>query len=278
MSENSVGIYQLPTQRRITTSDIRKTKGHEKWVMVGVYDALLAELLDEAQIPVLLVGDSAANVVYGYDTTVPISMEEMLPLVGAVVRGSKRALVVADMPFGSYQLSPTQALENAIKFVKTCGAHAVKMEGGLRNISAVKLLTETGIPVMGHLGLTPQSVHQMGGYKVQGRGAAAEQLVEEAKALEAAGAFAIVLEVMPNETARLITEAINIPTIGIGAGPNTDAHVMIWQDLFGMSSKKPAKFVKQYANLRNVFLDGFKNFASDVRDGSYPGEEHNYSE
>lgn len=264
------------TNRRVTISDLQQAKSLEKWAMVATHDYTSAKIFDEAGIPVLLVGDSAANVVYGYDTTLPITMDEMLPLVAAVARGSNRAMVVADMPFGSYQVSAQQALENAMRFMKQGGAHAVKVEGGSHCLPAVELMTQSGIPVMGHLGLTPQSVHQLGGYKVQGRGDDAIRLVAEAKALVEAGVFAIVLEVMPDETAQAITSAVPVPTVGIGAGPHTDAHVMLWQDFLGLGAGKVPKFVKQYANLRTIFTEGAIAFANEVKSGAYPSPDHSY--
>ena len=204
--------------------------------MITAYDALTARIFDEAGIPALLVGDSAAMVVYGHDSTLPVTVDELVPLVRAVVRGSPRALVVADLPFGSYQASPAQALETAARFMKEGGAHAVKLEGGARVLPQVEALASAGIPVMGHLGLTPQSVNLLGGYRVQGRGEAGETLLRDAKAMEAAGAFAVVLEVVPAELAARVSEMLTIPTIGIGAGGGTDAQVIVWQDLVGLTA------------------------------------------
>ncbi|MGH3931469.1 MAG: 3-methyl-2-oxobutanoate hydroxymethyltransferase, partial [Pseudonocardiaceae bacterium] len=221
---------QKVKQVRIHDLLAAKRRG-EKWAMLTAYDYSTATLLDAAGIPVLLVGDSAANVVYGYDTTVPVTVDELVPLVRGVVRGARRALVVADLPFGSYQSSAAQALDTATRFLKESGAHGVKLEGGRRVLPQVEALVEAGVPVMAHLGLTPQSIHAMGGYLVQGRGEQGERLVEDAKALEAAGAFAIVLEVVPAELAARVTAATSVPTIGIGAGPDCDAQVMVWQDM-----------------------------------------------
>jgi 3-methyl-2-oxobutanoate hydroxymethyltransferase len=250
----------------------------EKWAMLTAYDYSTATLLDAAGIPVLLIGDSAANVVYGYDTTVPVTVDEMIPLVRGVVRGTRRALVVADLPFGSYQSSPVQALETAARFLKEAGAHAVKLEGGRRVVPQVEALTEAGIPVMAHLGLTPQSVHTMGGYTVQGRGEQGERLMADAKALETAGAFAIVLEVVPAELAARITAATSVPTIGIGAGPDCDAQVLVWQDMvaFRAPGGRTPKFVKTYAGLGDGLREAASLFAEEVRSGAYPGPEHTY--
>lgn len=270
-------LYGGKQSRRITTSDLFAAKARgEKWPMITTYDAITAGIFDDAGYPVLLVGDSAAMVVYGFDSTIPVTSDHLIPLVAGVERGSKRAMVVADLPFGSYQESPDQALSTAMRFLKEGNAHAVKLEGGSHIASTVELLTKSGVPVMGHIGLTPQSVHQMGGYRVQGRGESGAQILADAKALEAAGAFAIVLEVMPHELATQITNAVSIPTIGIGAGPNTDAQVIVWQDLLGLTKGKPAKFVKQYANLNAVISDASKAWAADVTSGAYPDLAHSY--
>lgn len=270
-------LYGGKQSRRITTSDLLSAKARgEKWPMITTYDAITAGIFDDAGYPVLLVGDSAAMVVYGFDSTIPVTSDHLIPLVAGVERGSKRAMVVADLPFGSYQESPDQALSTAMRFLKEGNAHAVKLEGGRHIAPTVELLTKSGVPVMGHIGLTPQSVHQMGGYRVQGRGESGAQILADARALEAAGAFAIVLEVMPHELATQITSAVSIPTIGIGAGPNTDAQVIVWQDLLGLTKGKPAKFVKQYANLNEVISDASKAWAADVTSGAYPDLAHSY--
>jgi len=262
----------------VTTRDLAAAKERsEKWPMITAYDALTAGLFDAAGIPVMLVGDSAAMVVYGHDSTIPVTVEELIPLVAAVVRGSQRAMVVADLPFGSYQESPQQALHTATRFMKEAGAHAVKLEGGERVLPHVELLTASGIPVMAHLGLTPQSVHQFGGYRVQGRGEAGQRLILDAKHMEKAGAFATVLEVVPSDLADAVTRAVSIPTIGIGAGPDTDAQVLVWQDMAGLTPGRPAKFVKQYADLRSVLTGAVQTWADEVVNGQYPGPEHQYS-
>ncbi len=270
-------LYGGTHNRRLTISDLKRAKVNgEKWPMITSYDALTAGIFDRAGFPVLLVGDSAAMVVFGYDSTIPVTLEEMIMLSAAVVRGSERAMVVVDLPFGSYQESSDQSLHSSIRLMKEAGVHAVKLEGGDSVIEQVRKITQAGIPVFGHLGLTPQSVHQMGGYKVQGRGTEGDELIRQAIALEAAGASAIVLEVIPSELARQITEAITIPTIGIGAGPDTDAQVLVWQDLAGMNPGKPAKFVKQYSNLQQELFNASSTWAREVIDGSYPSKEQTY--
>ncbi len=274
----SEALYGPATGRRVTTRDLAAAKERsEKWPMITAYDALTAGLFDAAGIPVMLVGDSAAMVVYGHDSTIPVTVDELIPLVAAVVRGSQRAMVVADLPFGSYQESPQQALHTATRFMKEAGAHAVKLEGGERVLPHVELLTASGIPVMAHLGLTPQSVHQFGGYRVQGRGEAGQRLILDAKHMEKAGAFATVLEVVPSDLADAVTRAVSIPTIGIGAGPDTDAQVLVWQDMAGLTPGRPAKFVKQYADLRSVLTGAVQTWADEVVNGQYPGPEHQYS-
>ena len=273
----SESLYGPATGRRVTTKDLAAAKERgEKWPMITAYDALTAGLFDAAGIPVMLVGDSAAMVVYGHDSTIPVTVDELIPLVAAVVRGSHRAMVVADLPFGSYQESPQQALATATRFMKKSGAHAVKLEGGERVLPHVELLTSAGIPVMAHLGLTPQSVHQFGGYKVQGRGEAGQRLILDAKHMEQAGAFATVLEVVPADLAEAVTRAVSIPTIGIGAGPHTDAQVLVWQDMMGLTPGKAPKFVKQYADLRSIMTDAVQTWAGEVVAGTYPGPEHEY--
>ena len=263
--------------RRVSIKDLSAAKNaQQKWPMITCYDATTARVFDDAGFPVLLVGDSAAMVVFGFDSTIPITTDDMLPLVGAVVRGSSRALVVADLPFGTYQESIEQAVATSVRFIKEAGAHAVKLEGGAFVIPQVEALVAFGIPVMGHLGLTPQSVNQFGGYVVQGRGEAADQLVADAIALEKAGAFAIVLEVIPADLATRVTEAISIPTVGIGAGINTDAQVIVWQDLLGLTGGKKARFVKEYAQLRDIMRESSTKWANDVVSGAYPTIENSY--
>jgi 3-methyl-2-oxobutanoate hydroxymethyltransferase len=270
-------LYDGDPGRRVTVRDIAAAKERgERWPMLTSYDALTAQIFDEAGVPVLLVGDSAANVVYGYDTTIPVTMDELVPLVRAVSRASKRAMVVADMPFASYQASPAQALHEAARFMKEGYAHAVKLEGGARVLPQVEALVAAGIPVMGHLGLTPQSVNVLGGYRVQGRGEAGERLLQDAKVLQEAGAFAVVLEVVPAELAARVTASLTIPTIGIGAGAACDAQVLVWQDMAGLTAPPGPKFVKRYADLRGALTDATRRFAAEVVGGAYPAAEHSY--
>ena len=271
-------LYAGPPTRRVRVRDLQAaTDRGERFAVLTAYDALTAQVFDEAGVPVLLVGDSAANVVYGYESTVPVTVDELVPLVRGVARGARRALVVADLPFGSYQGSVEQALATAARFLKEAGAAAVKLEGGQRVVPQVEALVAAGVPVMGHVGLTPQSVHVLGGYRVQGRGEAGEQLLTDAKALEAAGAFAVVLELVPADLAARVSEALTVPTIGIGAGAGCDAQVLVWQDMAGLTPDPAPRFVKRYADLRGVLAAAARGFAEDVRDGRYPAEEHGYS-
>ena len=264
--------------RRITVHDLQQmTLRGERWSMLTAYDATTARIFDEAGIPVLLVGDSAAQVVYGFDSTLPVTVDDLVPLVAAVVRGSTHAMVVADMPFGSYQASAARALDSAVRFLQQGGAHAVKLEGGQRVLPQVEALVSAGIPVVGHLGLTPQSVNALGGYRVQGRGEAGDLLLRDAKALEAAGACAVVLEVVPAELAAHVSEILTIPTIGIGAGAATDAQVLVWQDLAGLTQGPRPRFVKQYADLRSELTRAVQAWDGEVRSGTYPGPEHEYA-
>lgn len=263
--------------KRVTIKDLQaaKTAG-VPWPMLTAYDATTAKLFDDAGIPALLVGDSAAMVVYGYDSTIPVTIDELLPLVKAVVRGSRRAIVIADLPFGTYQESVEQALATAVRFIKDAHANAVKIEGGAHVLPQVRALVAAGIPVMGHLGLTPQSVNQFGGYTVQGRGDAGEIIVQDAKDLEAAGAFAIVLEVVPAELAERVRAAVSIPIVGIGAGTAADAQVLVWQDLLGFTAAHQARFVKHYAELYTQAQAAVTAWAYDVESGAYPDAEHEY--
>jgi len=249
----------------------------QRWAMLTAYDQYAAEIFDEAGIPVLLVGDSAGNNVYGYETTVPVTVDELIPLVRAVTRSARRALVVADLPFGSYQGSPQQALATATRFMKEGLAHSVKLEGGAGMAPAVELLVRSGIPVMAHIGFTPQSEHVLGGYRVQGRGDdGAAATLADALALEAAGAFAIVIEMVPASVAAAVTAALRIPTIGIGAGPHCDAQVLVWQDMAGLRGGRSPRFVKRYADLRSVLRDAASAYAAEVASGAYPGLGHSF--
>ncbi len=270
-------LYGGVSGRRVTVRDIALAKERgERWAMLTSYDMLTAGIFDEAGVPVLLVGDSAGNNVLGYETTVPVTVDEMLPLVRAVVRSTSRAMVLADLPFGSYQASPEQALAAALRMVKEGGAHGVKLEGGRRVAPQVELLTSSGMAVMGHLGLTPQSVYGIGGYRVQGRGDAGDQLLEDAIALQRAGAFAIVLEVVPADLAAQVTSELLIPTVGIGAGPDTDAQVLVWTDMAGLTPGSGPKFVRRYADLRGTLTAATGEYLADVREGRYPTAEHSY--
>ena len=277
MSDALTSLYGGVTSRRVTTRDLQLAKDRgEKWAMLTSYDMLTAQLFDEVGIPVLLVGDSAGNNVLGYENTVPVTMEDLLPLVRAVARSTKRPLVVADMPFGSYQESPTQAVHNAVRFMQV-GAQAVKLEGGRQVIPHVEQLVTSGIPVMGHLGLTPQSVNTLGGYRVQGRGESGDRLLEDALALQDAGAFAIVLEVVPADLAERVSKELVIPTVGIGAGSGTDAQVLVWTDMAGLTPGPGPKFLKKYADLRTVLGDAARAYAEEVRSGAYPTIDNSYT-
>lgn len=263
--------------RRVRLPHLREMKERgEKWAMLTAYDQYTAEVFDQAGIPVLLVGDSASNNVYGNESSLPVTVDELIPLTRAVSRAARRALVLADLPFGSYQASPEQAFHTAVRFMKEAGAHAVKLEGGDEMVPQVELLTRSGIPVMGHVGFTPQSEHTLGGYRVQGRGDAAERVLAQAKALEAAGAFAVVLEMVPGAVAAEVTRTLSIPTVGIGAGVHCDAQVLVWQDMAGLRSGRMPRFVKQYADVRGVLDQAARDFAADVAAGSFPGEEHTF--
>ncbi|WP_030814438.1 3-methyl-2-oxobutanoate hydroxymethyltransferase [Streptomyces sp. NRRL S-337] len=271
-------LYGGTSSRRITVRDIAAAKERgEKWPMLTAYDAMTASVFDEAGIPVLLVGDSMGNCHLGYESTVPVTMDEITILSAAVVRGTKRSLVVADLPFGSYQEGPVQALRNATRLVKEAGVGAVKLEGGERSAEQVELLVSSGIPVMAHVGLTPQSVHAFGGYPVQGRGEeAAQQLLRDAKSVQDAGAFAVVLEAVPAELAAEVTRSLHIPTVGIGAGLECDAQVLVWTDMAGMTSGRVPKFVKKYLEMRELLGGAAKAFAEEVVGGTFPAPQHTF--
>jgi 3-methyl-2-oxobutanoate hydroxymethyltransferase len=261
---------------RIRDLQLSKERG-EKWPMLTSYDQYTAAIFDQAGIPVLLVGDSAANNVYGHDTTLPVTVDELIPLVRTVVRSTSRALVIGDLPFGSYEEGPTQALRTAVRFMKEGGAHAVKLEGGQRCAPQIEAIVRAGIPVMGHIGFTPQSEHRLGGYRVQGRGdEPAEEMLADAHAVAEAGAFAVVLEMVAAEVSKRITHELAIPTIGIGAGPDTDAQVLVWQDMAGLNAGRAPRFVKRYADLAGVLADATARFADEVRTGAYPTADHTY--
>ena len=264
--------------RRIRVTDFYNAKRqHERWAMLTSYDQYTAELFDEAGVWALLVGDSAANNVYAYDTTLPVTVEELLPLVRAVVKSTKRAFVIGDLPFGSYEGGPSEALETSIRFMKEGGCHAVKFEGGVRVAAQIRKVTDAGIPVMGHIGFTPQSEHKLGGYRVQGRGDDAGRLLADAHAVEDAGAFGVVLEMVPGDLARQVTAELDIPTIGIGAGPGCDAQVLVWQDMAGLRRGRTQRFVKQYANLAKIIGDAAAAYVDEVRTGIFPSDQHTFA-
>jgi 3-methyl-2-oxobutanoate hydroxymethyltransferase len=271
------GAAPTAARKRVRIHHLQQLKERgEAWPMLTAYDMYTAQIFDEAGIPVLLVGDSAANNVYGYDTSLPVSVDELLPLVRAVTRSTQSALVVGDLPFGSYQVSPQQALETAVRFMKEGRAHAVKLEGGRKFAPHVEALTSAGIPVMGHIGFTPQSEHNLGGYRVQGRGDTADGVLADAVALEQAGAFSVVMEMVPALTAKRVTNELHIPTIGIGAGPHCDAQVLVWQDMAGLRQGRTPRFVKRYADLAGVLSSAARDFAADVRGAAFPAAEHSF--
>ncbi|MEW2142532.1 3-methyl-2-oxobutanoate hydroxymethyltransferase [Micromonospora vinacea] len=270
-------LYGGPATRRVRTRDLMAAKERgERWPMLTSYDQYTASIFDQAGVPVLLVGDSAANNVFGYETTLPITVDELLPLVRAVVRATRQALVVGDLPFGSYEEGPAQALRTAVRFMKEGGCHAVKLEGGRRNAAQIAAIVGAGIPVMAHIGFTPQSEHTLGGYRVQGRGDTADEVLADARAVTEAGAFAVVLEMVPGEVAKRITHELPIPTVGIGAGPDTDAQVLVWQDMAGLRTGKAPRFVKRYADLAGALTDATRRFADEVRGGEFPAAEHTF--
>jgi 3-methyl-2-oxobutanoate hydroxymethyltransferase len=268
---------QAPARRRTRIHHLQAMKERgEKWAMLTAYDQYAAATFDEAGIPVLLVGDSASNNVFGNATSLPVTVDQLIPLVRAVTRSAPHALVVADLPFGSYQGSPEQAFHTAVRFMKEADAHAVKLEGGLPVVPHVKLLTDAGIPVMAHIGFTPQAEHRLGGYRVQGRGDAARSLVEAAQALADAGAFAVVMEMVPADVAAQVTSKVSVPTIGIGAGAGTDAQVLVWQDMAGLRTGRTPRFVKKYADVHGELLRAAQTYAGEVANGTFPGPEHGF--
>ncbi|MDQ3663198.1 MAG: 3-methyl-2-oxobutanoate hydroxymethyltransferase [Actinomycetota bacterium] len=277
MPDSPLAPATAPAVRRIRTRHLQEMKARgEKWAMLTAYEQYAAATFDEAGIPVLLVGDSASNNVYANETSLPVTVDELIPLVRAVSRSVTRALVVADLPFGSYQASPQQAFDTSVRFMKEAEAHAVKLEGGLAMVPQVRLLTDAGIPVMGHIGFTPQSEHSLGGYRVQGRGAGASTVLDEAVALQDAGAFAVVMELVPGDIAAQVTAKLTVPTIGIGAGAGCDAQVLVWQDMAGLRTGRPIRFVKRYADVHAVLLGAARTYAAEVADGTFPGPEHTF--
>lgn len=264
---------------RIRTHHLQQmTDRGEKWAMLTAYDQYIAEIFDQAGIPCLLVGDSAANNVYGYESSLPITVEEMLVLSRAVTRAAKRALVVGDLPFGSYQDGPSQAMATAIRFMKEARVHAVKLEGGAPVAPTIRHLVDGGIPVMAHIGFTPQSEHALGGYRVQGRGGAAGKVLEDALAVQEAGAFAVVMEMVPAPVAAEVSEKLEIPTVGIGAGNGCDAQVLVWQDMAGLRGGKAPRFVKKYLDLRSQLSQAARDYAAEVASGEFPAAEHSFLE
>jgi len=271
------GDSPRPPGRKVRTHHLAEMKARgEKWAMLTAYDQYAAQTFDEAGIPVLLVGDSASNNVFANETSLPVTVDQLIPLVRAVTRSVHRALVVADLPFGSYQASPEQAFHTAVRFMKEADAHAVKLEGGWPMVPQVELLTRSGIPVMAHIGFTPQSEHNLGGYRVQGRGDAGRQVVDEALALQSAGAFAVVMEMVPGDVAAEVTKRLDIPTIGIGAGVSCDAQVLVWQDMAGLRTGRVPRFVKRYADLHGTLLKAAQDFSAEVRAGTFPADEHTF--
>ena len=270
--------FALDTVKKVRTVHLAQAKATgQKFSMLTCYDALTAQIFDRAGIDMLLVGDSAANVVLGYESTLTITLDEMIPLVAAVSRGASRAMVVADLPFGSYEQSPQQAVASAVRLMKEGGAHAVKIEADASMAEWVRALVRTGIPVVAHVGFTPQSEHALGGFRVQGRGEAAERVREDAVALAEAGAFCVLMEMVTTETARRVDEAVGaVPTIGIGASNVTTGQVLVWQDMMGVRSGRVPRFVKQFAQVGQVMEDAARAYREQVRSGEFPAAEHTF--
>ena len=266
-----------PAVKKVRTHHLREWKeAGEKFTMLTSYDLMTARIFDEAGVDTLLVGDSSGNTVMGYATTVPVTLDEMIVMARGVTRGAKRALVIGDLPFGTYQASPEQAYLSAARLMKEAEVAAVKLEGGVEMAPQIRKLTQGGIPVCAHIGFTPQSEHTLGGYRVQGRGDAADRLLADAHAVEEAGAFAVVLEMVPGDVAARVTKELTIPTIGIGAGNQTDGQVLVWQDAFGLNTGRVPRFVKRYADVSSVLLDGARTYVAEVKDGSFPAPEHTF--
>jgi 3-methyl-2-oxobutanoate hydroxymethyltransferase len=273
------GTTAWPQDRRITIHDLQAaTDRGDRWSMLTSYDTLTAGIFEQAGVRALLVGDTSAEMVLGHPDTLPLTMDQIITMVQAVVRGTRTALVVADLPFGSYQAGPRDALANAVRLLKEGGAQAVKLEGGRRVVPQVQAITGAGIPVMGHLGLTPQSVNVLGGVRrVQGRGDAGEELLADAQALQRAGAFAVVLESVPAELGRRVTEALRVPTVGSGAGPHCAAQIMVWQDMAGLTTGRVPRFVKRYADLAGTLADAAHQYVTEVASQHYPDQTHSYA-
>jgi 3-methyl-2-oxobutanoate hydroxymethyltransferase len=273
----SVTPPSMQSLKRVRTRHFQTAKEEgTKFTGLTSYDQLTAEIFDAAGIDFLLVGDSAGNNVLGYETTLPVTVDDLIPLTRAVAGAVKRAFVVADMPFGSYETGALEALHTAIRFMKETGAHAVKLEGGVRSADQIRRIVDAGIPVMAHIGFTPQSEHGLGGHIIQGRGEGAEQLLADAHAVEDAGAFAVVMEMVPAAVAARVTAELRIPTIGVGAGPDVDGQLLVWTDWAGLSTGRIPKFVKQYADLKGVLTDAATAFKADVQGGTFPTDEHSF--
>ncbi len=279
MTEPTTAAAAQANLKRVRTRHFQTAKENGvKITGLTSYDQLTASIFDAAGIDFLLVGDSAGNNVFGYDTTLPVTVDELIPLTRAVAASVTRAFVVADMPFGSYETGGDEALHTAFRFMKETQAHAVKLEGGVRSAEQIRRIVDAGIPVMAHIGFTPQSEHKLGGHMIQGRGDGVEQLLADAHAVEDAGAFAVVLEMVPSSSAQRVTDELSIPTIGVGAGPHVDGQLLVWTDWAGLTTGRIPKFVKQYANLSAVLTDAVKSYISDVSDGEYPAEQHEYDD
>jgi 3-methyl-2-oxobutanoate hydroxymethyltransferase len=279
MSDTVAAAAAQANLKRVRTRHFQSAKENGiKITGLTSYDQLTAGIFDEAGIDFLLVGDSAGNNVYGYDTTLPVSIDDLIPLARAVAGAVSRAFVVADMPFGSYETGPDEALHTAFRFMKETGAHAVKLEGGVRSAEQIRRIVSAGIPLMAHIGFTPQSEHGLGGHVIQGRGEQVDQLLADAHAVEDAGAFAVVLEMVPAEAAERVTKELRIPTIGVGAGPHVDGQLLVWTDWAGFTKGRIPKFVKQYANLRKTLTDAAVAYRDEVSAGHYPGAEHSYED
>ncbi|MFE4951696.1 3-methyl-2-oxobutanoate hydroxymethyltransferase [Leifsonia sp. NPDC056665] len=267
----------MESLKRVRTRHFQAAKeAGEPFTGLTSYDMLTAQIFDEAGIDFLLVGDSAGNNVLGYDTTLPVTVDDLIPLTRAVAKAVKRAFVVADMPFGSYETGPLEALHTAVRFMKETGAHAVKLEGGQRSAKQIRRIVGAGIPVMAHIGFTPQSEHGLGGHLVQGRGEGAEQILADAHAVEDAGAFAVVMEMVPADVAQRVTQELRIPTIGVGAGPHVDGQLLVWTDWAGFTTGRIPRFVKQYADLKGALSEAARTYKSDVQGGVFPGPEHSF--
>lgn len=278
---NSRGTSPAPGKQpaRVRIHHLQQAKDNgSRFAMLTAYEQYAAEIFDQAGIEVLLVGDSASNNVFGNTNSFAVTVDELLPLCRAVARSAKRALVVADLPFGSYEVSPEQAVTTGVRFLKEGMAHAVKLEGGKKQAETVQALVQAGIPVMAHIGFTPQSEHALGGYRVQGRGDDAQRLIDDAVALTHAGAFCILMEMVPSETSAAIDAAVDVPTVGIGAGAATTGQVLVWQDMAGLRGGRIAKFVKQYADLRSILREAAETYGAEVRSGHFPGPEHSFEQ